>query len=318
MKISVIICAYNAENTIKKCIDSVKSQTFTDYEIVLINDGSTDSTLEVAQKALSDVKHAQIISQKNMKVSYSRNVGVRAANAPIITFLDADDTLKSNCLERLYTLMQENNADISCSILVNRHHINQVRVLSGAEALADLLSEMHIQGYTCGKLYKKKLFDGISFPEDRVVCEDSAIMYKLVLKSNCVVTTPELLYNYVYINDSLSNRATKKVAEDSFFIRMERYLFYKNIQHIFPDWSALLPIFILNMCHYPALIRFRSEKADEAKQFIKRFYENEKHNLSLKERLKLLFILWVEKTPHFIIVLLYKLKRLFKFILKTR
>lgn len=113
MMFSFVVPAYNAERSIRSCLDSILVQTFSDFEIVVINDGSTDSTLEILKEYLKKEKKLHVYSFKNSGVSITRQRGINLSNGEYIILVDSDDTVNPNLLEKLYTVICEhNNPDI--------------------------------------------------------------------------------------------------------------------------------------------------------------------------------------------------------------
>lgn len=112
MKISVIIPVYNVEKHLNACINSVLGQTFMDYELILVNDGSTDASLTIMQSYAVADERIKIISQGNKGVSAARNIGLSAARGDYILYVDSDDTILPNTLERLWNHAQKTDADI--------------------------------------------------------------------------------------------------------------------------------------------------------------------------------------------------------------
>lgn len=110
-KISVIIPVYNRETTILRCLDSLKSQTFDDYEIIIINDGSTDKSEELINEYSGNFRRFQYISIDNNGVSNARNIGILKSNGKYVTFLDSDDTYQENFLASMYNQISINDAD---------------------------------------------------------------------------------------------------------------------------------------------------------------------------------------------------------------
>lgn len=110
-KISVIIPVYNRETTILRCLDSLKSQTFDDYEIIIINDGSTDKSEELIKEYSGNFRRFQYISIDNNGVSNARNIGILKSNGKYVTFLDSDDTYQENFLASMYNQISINDAD---------------------------------------------------------------------------------------------------------------------------------------------------------------------------------------------------------------
>ncbi len=112
IKISVIIPCYNQENYIAQCLDSVLTQTFQDYEIIVINDGSTDKSLDIIQTYVDKYTQIKLINQSNQGVIAARNNGISQAQGAYIYPLDGDDKIAPTCLEKLYHAMQENKGDV--------------------------------------------------------------------------------------------------------------------------------------------------------------------------------------------------------------
>ncbi len=100
--VSVIIPVYNAQEGIKQCMDSLLNQSFTDFEIILLNDGSTDNSLEVIKKYAADNDFIRVIDKENEGVAKTRNKGIQLANGKYIVFIDNDDFVDSDYLERFY------------------------------------------------------------------------------------------------------------------------------------------------------------------------------------------------------------------------
>ena len=113
-KISLIIPVYNVEKYIRKTLESVLAQTFTDYEVIMVNDGSTDGSLAVLKEYADKYENFKLINQNNCGSSKARNVGINEAAGDYLAFLDSDDFLKPDFLEVLYSSAEENGADIAC------------------------------------------------------------------------------------------------------------------------------------------------------------------------------------------------------------
>ena len=112
--ISVIIPVYNCEKYIKRCLESVIKQSYANFEVIVINDGSIDNSLEVIKEVSQEDKRIRIVSQENKGVSYSRRHGVEIANGDYITFIDADDYIESRFLETMYNEIIKNKVGLVC------------------------------------------------------------------------------------------------------------------------------------------------------------------------------------------------------------
>ena len=120
--VSVIITVYNAQEGIKQCLDSLLNQSFTDFEIILLNDGSTDNSLEVIKKYAADNDFIRVIDKENEGVAKTRNKGIQLANGKYIVFIDNDDFVDSDYLERFYNEIDQEQLDI---VLGGYKRVNQ-------------------------------------------------------------------------------------------------------------------------------------------------------------------------------------------------
>lgn len=112
-KISVIIPVYNAEKYLRKCINSIINQTFKDIEIVCVNDGSTDKSLEILKEYSLNIPNIKVVCQKNKGILESRIIGYQHATGEYIAWVDNDDFIATDMYEKLYTLAHDKNADIA-------------------------------------------------------------------------------------------------------------------------------------------------------------------------------------------------------------
>lgn len=207
VKISVIMPVYNAELYLRETLESVKNQTFKNFELIAVNDGSTDSSEKILLE-YTNICNIKIINQNNSGVSRARNVGISKSIGAYICFLDADDILSPNYLQSLYDCIYNNDADMAfCNYITfygrcdfkHKKDIN-VYTLSEKEASKrfDYLMERGLATSPCNKIFKKKLLDcySISFNENVSYGEDLFFNWKAVLASNKVVGTEADLYGY--------------------------------------------------------------------------------------------------------------------------
>ena len=200
--VSVIIAAYNAADTIEKCLESVTAQTYENIEIIVVNDGSTDGTEKKALLASSADRRIRVISRANGGAAAARNTGLDAAGGDYITFVDADDWVEPVFCAALLELAESNGAALACCGLrshgMTAGNFNPeespsadngaVRVFEGEEAL------FNVRFNNCGKLFSKKLFEGSRYPEGRRF-EDEFLIYRLVHRAQKAACTARQLYN---------------------------------------------------------------------------------------------------------------------------
>ncbi|MCD2502361.1 glycosyltransferase [Clostridium sp. NSJ-145] len=222
-KISVIVPVYNVEKYLEKCIISILGQTFKDFELILVNDGSTDSSGEICNKYKKIDERIKVIYQKNSGLSAARNAGLEMAKGDYIGFVDSDDYINNNMYETMFKLAQENNADIvQCKFkkfyndfLEENEENNTNRIFNisnSEEALYKLLSigDMNVQCVVAwNKLYKSNLFNDIRFPIAKIH-EDEFTTYKLFDKSKKIVFCESEMYYYRQVDGSIMNSKFNK------------------------------------------------------------------------------------------------------------
>lgn len=198
--ISVLITVYRSELFLEKCINSVLSQTYSNWELVLVDNGSPDKCPEICDKYAERDKRIKVVHLKeNVKVAGGRNACLDAASGEYITFLDSDDLLHPDFLMELVTLCEENHADIAqCGYVRGSDYIFPDDEQLRAPAVFDNHSVFIKEASTIviwGKVYKRHLFDGVRFPEG-VFYEDDRTTWKLYFAAQKVVITDRRLYYY--------------------------------------------------------------------------------------------------------------------------
>lgn len=204
-KISLIIPVYNAELYLRKTLDSVLNQTYKDFEVVAINDGSTDSSLNILEEYKLKFDKITIINQNNKGIGITRNEGIKAAKGEYISFLDSDDFISNDYLETLYKLITKSDADISCCNFnfYSDHGINfpmpfscKPGVYSSDEALKNLILDLTIHHFSWGKLYKRELFINNDIKFYNMYFEDVATCPKIFYFAKKVAITNKSMYYY--------------------------------------------------------------------------------------------------------------------------
>lgn len=206
--ISVIIPVYNSEKFLNRCLKSIFLQTLSDFEVILINDGSNDASYEIMlkykEKYPSKVK---IISQANMGVSVARNMGILQSKGEYIAFVDSDDFVATDYLELLYKNAKVNNADISCCNYYKYFnktgrkyaHVFKMSkgVYSNKKALKILISDNRLQYYLWNKLFKRSLLIKNHITFINICFEDTEFCVKSFYFSNKIAVIGKPLYYYV-------------------------------------------------------------------------------------------------------------------------
>lgn len=238
--ISIIIPVYKVEKYLEKCIESVLKQTYTNLQIILVDDGSPDNCGKICDEYAKKDSRIEVIHKANGGLSDARNVGISKAKGRYIGFVDSDDYIKEDMYEILLNLIKKYDADVSICNLYDvidgneciRNKENGIREYSRIDILKEILLDKNIQSYAWNKLYKKELFDEIKYPIGKKY-EDIGTTFYLFEKCNKIVVTSEPEYYYLKRADSLVNNVTESTILDYTEIIIQRYLYIKqNIKEL--------------------------------------------------------------------------------------
>ena len=220
-KVSIIVPVYNVEKYLERCLDSLINQTLTNIEIVCINDGSTDNSGKILDDYAAKDNRIKVIHQNNAGQAVARNNGLKIANGNYINFVDSDDWVDLDFIEKLYNAAERNNADISsASIIRKRQNSKKYRVHYTEEkcfeTLVDKITVCNIPKccYIVSKLYKHEIIKD-SFFKEGVYFEDVLWLPEVLKKAGKIVTVPEINY-YYWVNPKSTVKQTqspKKVAD---------------------------------------------------------------------------------------------------------
>jgi glycosyltransferase involved in cell wall biosynthesis len=219
-KISVIIPFYKVEKFAERCIRSVLEQTFTDFELILVDDGSPDNCGKICDEFAKKDKRIKVFHTENRGLSAARNLGIEKATGEYISFIDGDDAVAPDYLEYLYKLVNEYDVDISTCVLrslIYRPSTNDFEmravperddalVATQEEALKLMLSDRYDLIASMAKLYKREILAGISYPVGQLY-EDVNTSYKTYLKAKQIVIGKGYKYLYTVRQDSISHSA---------------------------------------------------------------------------------------------------------------
>ena len=243
-KISVIVPAYNAEKYIEKCLDSVLAQTFEDYEIVIVNDGSKDGTLDVLNRYKSEYpERITVISQENSGPGTTRNNAIKAATGDYLIFLDSDDYIKPDMLAILYDKAQSGGFDVVASNVDAIYPDKTICISSGVNGDFKTLTlrdkqNLFLKFYpiACNKIYKREIFqnEDLLF-EARIWFEDVLFCHKLLPNINSIGVINESFYYYNQNAGSITYTYSDKLYDIN--LVMEKTLEYYKKEGIFEDFK---------------------------------------------------------------------------------
>lgn len=225
--VSVIVPVYNAERYLDECIASIVWQTYKNVEVILIDDGSTDCSGKKCDEWKEKDERVIVIHQKNRGVSAARNVGLSKSTGQWIAFVDSDDYIEKNYIEKLLLLNKKWETNVSCG------QRDGTELYAGSdeqcmESKAFLLSQCYRTALWY-YLYKKELFDGVIFPEGKL-SEDVAVLYKIIYRAKKVAVTSDVLYHYRVRKGSLSNKEQRitQCDIDRIDILKEKAVFFED------------------------------------------------------------------------------------------
>ena len=256
--ISIIIPVYNQEDYLDSCLKSIFNQTYPNIELILVNDGSTDKSLEIMEKYHKEHKNMKIISIPNQGVSHARNTGLDNATGKYITFVDSDDVIDKNTLEILYKDIVDNNVDIvQCNNFIDQNRMiytyGNYRLIDEREIYYYFLRE-YIGCTIWGKLYRREILEETRFNEKYNNHEDELFLYEVIKKCKSFFLEKDFLYYYTWQKEnSLTKKKLNKKDTDLFIL-----LFNDIIDYTLRKYPDLLPTvknLILSKLYYLRVVK---------------------------------------------------------------
>ena len=214
--ISIIVPIYNAQEYLKELIESIRNQSYTEYEVILINDGSTDESEKICLEYKQKDKKIKYFKKNNTGVSDTRNYGIQKANGTYICFVDADDILSKDFLKDLFTIITKNNGELACcgyvkfkDKITKNNDSNENIYTIDINNKYDLLYGK-FGGYLWNKLFLKSIIDEhqISFNTKISMCEDMLFIFDYLEYVNKIICTNKNNYNYRVIKTAASKDLT--------------------------------------------------------------------------------------------------------------
>lgn len=237
--ISVIVPVYNSEQYLEKCVESIQNQSYSNLEIILVNDGSADRCGKICNLLSERDSRISVIHQENGGQAKARNAGIDLAKGELFMFVDSDDYIDIQMAERMYKRIQKDQSDIA---VCGHYYLDEAGNELGVYFMQDTVRtgyqilEMAYKGtkndfllnsVIWNKLYKRFLFEKVHFPEGRLQ-EDEATVYKLLDQCRKVSILSEPLYYYVrHANSTMTSTYSVKRL-DGIEACFERYFYYRK------------------------------------------------------------------------------------------
>ena len=215
--VSIIVPVYNVEKYLKECIDSIVHQTYKNTEIILVDDGSKDSSGIICDNFQKENTNIKVYHKNNSGVSDTRNFGIKKATGKFITFIDSDDVIDNNFIEKMVN--KSNDCDLVCcnySFWYKDKKIdnqfNNVGIMDRESIKKELFKKNSIKGYSCNKLFKTSIIkdNNIEFSSEIKICEDLLFCFKYCQYINQAFIIEDNLYYYRMRKTSASNYNNEK------------------------------------------------------------------------------------------------------------
>lgn len=263
---------YNVEKYLSKALESVQNQTFKNFELIIVNDGSTDGSVKIIEKFCSKNKNFKLVNQENQGPSAARNNGIKESTGEYIGFMDSDDYLEPEFLELLYKAATENDADIACcnfnmyypakNLKIYMPFTSLPGVYSKTKALRKLILDIGVHYFVWNKLSKRSLFFDNNLTFDEMYFEDIATSPKMFYYADKIVFLGKALYNYTSRDSSILH--SMNVVKINDFIRalgvirnfLENEKVYKNYNGhiwIYSQRVKIVSYYYILMLHAKAM-----------------------------------------------------------------
>ena len=297
-KISVIVPIYKVEDYLHRCVDSIINQTYTNLEIILVDDGSPDNCPMICDEYAEKDSRIKIIHKENGGLSDARNAGLDISTGEYIMFIDSDDFVDKDMMKSMMQNMIDNEADM---VVCNINYVyddkevvkyNQAdRILDRYEAMEEYLKDGIVQAIACNKLYKKELIEEIRFELNKTN-EDEFFTYKVVDKANKIYYNSKPYYNYLQRSSSIMGKYSIKRL-DGVEASYERLNF---IHEKYPSLYIDEKRNFYNLCIYSYQMILKDTSIDQDKRgrkilsnYIKKleFSKDELKKYGFKDKLKI-------------------------------
>ena len=227
-KLSIIIPVYNNESYLQTTLQSVLAQTYPDFEVLVVDDGSTDGSLAICQEFVRKDKRIRIIHKANGGVSSARNRGIEEAVGKYIAFVDGDDCIDPEMYTTMITVLQDTGADlVDCRVIKESQYMQQPYEEGDVEVSDHPLEYLSKKGYfidsSLNKVYRRDFIGYTRFDEGISYSEDKLFVTELIFKAKRMALVSNVFYHYIQHGDSLSWQDTAAVWQGNFQVHQRIY-----------------------------------------------------------------------------------------------
>lgn len=305
MKVSVIIPIYNVEKYLEKCLDSIVHQSYKNLEIILVNDGSTDSSSKICEDYQKKDERIIVINKENGGLSDARNKGIDIATGEYITFIDSDDYIHKDMIGELMNIATNNDADISVcgfqkffnesdSEIIDNMLLNtDIQLFNSQDILDNFYSKISVNIIVAwAKIYKMSLFNKIRYNKGKIH-EDEFIAHKLIFESKKIAYIPKKMYFYRIRKNSITGEKFNKKRLDKIEALEDRLKFAneKNLKNLYMQ-TLFCYCNDLILCYY--LIKENYKKEKKLQKILKdKFLNNYKNvlrsnKMNIKQKIRII------------------------------
>ncbi|MEE0588087.1 MAG: glycosyltransferase [Faecalibacterium sp.] len=221
--VSIIVPIYNKEKYLEKCLDSILGQTYRDLEIILVDDGSQDGSLEICRKYAEKNERIHVYAKKNGGVASARNLGLEKSQGSFLAFVDPDDYLHPECISLLKKAVDETGAEIAyCHAMDVDSKTGETKTISGETGAYRVIPadsydwfDRMAHSVSWGTIYRRSVAEQVRFDDDLKIGEDTLFLAKCIHAAHSIVRVDRALY-YYYINDDsvTSGRYTERKLDE--------------------------------------------------------------------------------------------------------
>lgn len=243
--VSVIVPVYNVEEHLGRCVDSILSQTYSNLEIILVDDGATDSSGQICDEYSKKDPRIRVTHKKNGGLSSARNAGIDIARGDYLEFVDSDDWIEPDAVEAMLHLARIHQTEL---VVAGRWDVKArtgekklglcppvEEVISGEELVSRIFRWDNCDSSACDKLFHRRLFREVRFPLG-LICEDIPVMYRIVLDAGRIAMLNQPVYNYFHRDGSITN--AKTISEKTFHFSRHTEQILADIQK---NWPGIEP-----------------------------------------------------------------------------
>lgn len=307
-RLSIIIPVYNNEMYLRSTLQSVLGQTYSDFEILIVDDGSTDSSLDICQEFAQKDNRLRVIQKENGGVSSARNCGLEEATGRYIAFVDSDDCIDPEMYAVMISVLEKTEADfVNCCVVKERCYMPQSYQKGAVEVsnlpLENILKKNCFIDSSLNKVYRRELIGNTRFDENISYSEDKLFVTELILKAEKLAFVSNTFYHYIQHENSLSWQDTEAVWKGNFQVHQRIYQRMLDMHTTGPILNSTFRGYVLSII---ALLRYavKHRHENEYNQILKQ------HKKTLKQFLQMMPMPLAKKIEYLTYTTSYRLASL--------